>query len=130
MRNTKVSTESGCWLAPSAGSYNKTRVNNADEYYHVLAWAFANLSSPAVIKDYLEHAGRSKGKTERLEIAHRCHLPECFNPECLVCTNPAANSDMDGCRYGTLATCPHDKKPPYMKCIFRKPITIGETYCK
>lgn len=125
-----VEANNGCWHGSSAGVYNKARINNADEYIHALAWAFDHLDDAELIQRYVSNAGRNRGNGHSAEIAHRCHNAECFKPECLVIADPATNTDMDGCRYGTLATCPHESKPPYVKCIFRKPINIGATFGK
>jgi hypothetical protein len=131
-QNSKITCDEndGCWHAPTKGSYNKARVNNADEYYHVLAWTFENLENFDIINQYKLNAGRNQSHDNKLEIAHRCHNHDCFKAECLIMTSPKANTDMNGCKYGTHHTCPHDTRPPFVKCIFRTRIFIGETFAK
>jgi hypothetical protein len=113
---------------PNARTYCKARINDADEYQHVIAWAFHNIIDRETITDYVLHAGRNKGKGERKDIAHRCHNRACFSPFHLVKTTPTANDDMDGCIYGTLFSCPHNQKEPFVKFVFKKCVHVGDTF--
>jgi hypothetical protein len=132
MRSPNVVISRECWTTPGLPRA-KGRINNADEYYYVVAWAFANLSHPELVAEYLAKAGRNSCHSEddeKRELAHRCHDDTCFRPTHLVMCSPKENTDMNGCKYGCEALCPHDAKPPYARCVFTRPVDIGATLAK